>query len=95
MKHSEVEKMRHTFRLPALDADVVIDVDTVTITNNEGETIQVSADEWEMLRKKWRFDDIVDSKDGGIAHDRLSIPYFCGTDPPNQKPRSGERTLEG
>ena len=56
--------MQHTFRLPALDADVVIDGDTVTITNNDGETIQVSADEWKMLRKKWRFDNVVDYKSG-------------------------------
>ena len=56
--------MQSKLRLPALDADVVIDGNTVTITNDKGETIQVGVDEWEMLREKWRFDDVVDCERG-------------------------------
>ena len=50
--------------LSALDACVVIDGDTVSVTNDEGESVQVSAGEWETLREKWRFDDAVDYKSG-------------------------------
>jgi transcriptional regulator with XRE-family HTH domain len=43
--------MQNKLRLPALDADVVIDGNTVTIANDKAEIIQVGVDEWEMLRE--------------------------------------------
>ena len=55
--------MQSTFRLPALDADVVIDGGAVSITGDDDE-IRVGVEEWETLRETLRFDDIVDYKSG-------------------------------
>ena len=57
-----MKNMQSKLRLPALDADVVIDGDIVTMMNDEGESVQVGVDEWEALWEKWRFDDVVDYK---------------------------------
>jgi len=61
----ELNVLRETkLKLPALDADVTIDGDNVTIANGKGETIQINKEEWETLREKWRFDDVVDYERG-------------------------------
>jgi len=51
-------------RLPALDACVTIDNDTVTVKSNNGENIQLSLREWEELRESLRFDGCVDYERG-------------------------------
>ena len=56
--------MQNKLKFPALDADVVIDGANVSIMNGDGKVVQVSAEEWEVLREKWRFDDVVDYKSG-------------------------------
>ena len=56
--------MKTTLNLPALDADVVIDGDTVLVTSSDGTAIQLGIEEWETMRKAWLFDDIVDYKNG-------------------------------
>ena len=61
----ELNVLRETkLKLPALDADVTIDGDNITIANGKGETIQINKEEWETLREKWRFDDVVDYERG-------------------------------
>lgn len=52
--------MNNMLRLPALEGYVVIESETVSVVNDEGDTVQVSIEEWEFMRKDLRFDDAVD-----------------------------------
>lgn len=51
-------------RFSALDANVVIDGDTVTVTADDGIVIPLSLEEWEVLRVKFGIDHMVDYKSG-------------------------------
>jgi len=56
--------MHNKLKLSGLEGYVLIDGDIVSVMNDEGESIQVSADEWETLCLSLRFDDAVNYENG-------------------------------
>lgn len=46
--------------LPALDGQVLLEGDSVSVMNGDELIIQVSFDEWVSLREQLRFDDTID-----------------------------------
>ena len=56
--------MQNRLRLSALDGYVLIDDNNVFVMNDVDPAVQVSLDEWETLRDKFRLDDTVDYENG-------------------------------
>jgi len=56
--------MQTKLKLSALDADVLIDGDTVIITSSGDTITQIGIGEWNTLRESLRFDDVVDYEAG-------------------------------
>jgi hypothetical protein len=56
--------MQNKLKLSALAGHVVIDGDTVSVMNDDEVVIQLSMEEWEILREDFRLDDIVDYERG-------------------------------
>jgi len=56
--------MQNKLRLSALDGYVLIDDDNVSVMNDVDSAVQISLDEWETLREKYRLDDTVNYKNG-------------------------------
>ena len=56
--------MQNKLRLSALDGYVLIDDNNVSVMNDVDPAVQISLDEWEVFREKFRLDDTVDYENG-------------------------------
>ena len=56
--------MQNKLRLSALDGYVLVEDNNVSVMNDVDPAVQISLDEWEVFREKFRLDDTVDYENG-------------------------------